>query len=632
LKKILIANRGEIACRIIKTCKKLGVKTVAIHSKIDEVAMHVLAADEAVLIDAATPLASYLDQEKIIQAARKTNCDAVIPGYGFLSENADFVRNCEKDGLIFIGPATDAMEKFSLKTTAREIARDNGVPIILGSNVLENSQQALSEAKRIGFPVLIKCSGGGGGIGMQLCHDAADVEKNFLTAKKVGKSCFNNDAIYLEKYVSKPRHIEVQVFGDGEGNVVALGERECSIQRRFQKILEETPSVFVDDVMRQKLFTAATTLCASVNYRSAGTVEFIADGITGDFYFLEVNTRLQVEHPVTEEVTGIDIVEWMIRLAFNHTFNRGAFDKKFSIKKYHHIAQGHSIEVRLCAEDPSRNFVPSVGTLTNVTIPHHSWSRFDFGVRSGSKVSSHYDPMLGKIIVHGKTRLQAIERMSKCLDEFKISGLVTNLSYLKQIVASNDFAENKISTEFLNNFNHKSDAIEILDPGFYSTIQDYPGRTRYWSIGVPPSGPVDALAFQIANALVGNDYGIAGLEFTLTGPRMRFHSDAIVAFTGAKMFGNINDKPFDFYSKLHVKAGDVVTLKNIDGDGFRSYMAIRGGFEVSDYLGSKSTFCFGAFGGLHGSVLKVGDNLPFTPSKLGKKRTSNFAKKISAKI
>jgi urea carboxylase len=298
----------------------------------------------------------------------------------------------------------------------------------------------------------------------------------------------------------------VQVFSDGEGNVVALGERECSIQRRFQKILEETPSVFVNDAMRQKLFVAATKLCASVKYRSAGTVEFIADGITGDFYFLEVNTRLQVEHPVTEEATGIDIVEWMIRLAF---------DKKFSIKNYRHIAQGHSIEVRLCAEDPSRNFVPSIGTLTNVIIPEHAWSRFDFGVKTGSRVSSHYDPMLGKIIVHGKTRKQAIERMQRCLDEFKISGLVTNLAYLKQIIASQDFAENKISTEFLNNFSYNSASIEILDAGFYTTIQDYPGRSRYWGIGVPPSGPVDALAFQIANAIVGNDYGISGLEFTL---------------------------------------------------------------------------------------------------------------------
>jgi urea carboxylase len=613
LKKILIANRGEIACRIVKTCKKLNIKTVAIHSKVDEVSLHALQADEAVLIESNSPLASYLDQEKIIEAAINTNCDAIIPGYGFLSENPDFVRACKKANIAFIGPDTEAMEAFSLKHTAREIARKNNVPIISGSDILKDVNEAIKEAQKIGFPVLLKCSGGGGGIGMQICRNITDVEKNFSTAQKTGKACFNNDAVYLEKYVSEPRHIEVQIFGDGEGNVIALGERECSIQRRFQKILEETPSPFVSETLRQNLFASAKKLGETVKYRSAGTVEFIVDGTNGDFFFLEVNTRLQVEHPVTEETTGIDIVEWMIRMAG---------EKKFSIKNYHHIAQGHSIEVRLCAEDPSRNFTPSTGTLTEVFFPQYSWSRFDFGVKTGSVVSSHYDPMLGKIIVYGKTRTQAIERMKQCLSEFRISGITTNLSYLKQIVNSSDFNENKISTEFLNNFSYTSSNIEVVAPGFYTTIQDCPGRTHYWRIGVPPSGPVDALAFQIANALVGNDYGTAGLEMTLNGPTLRFHCDAVIAITGAHMKADIDGKPVEYYNKIQVNAGSVLSVKNIDeSGGFRTYMAVLGGFDIPDYLGSKSTFCFGNFGGLTGNTLKAGDNLPFYANRLKQKNS-----------
>ena len=438
--KILIANRGEIACRIIKTCKKLNIKTVAIYSTVDKAALHVKEADQAVHIIADNPTASYLDQEQIIKVAQETNCQAIIPGYGFLSENANFVDLCEKAGLIFLGPTSDTIEKFGLKHTAREIAKQNNVPLTAGSDILTDLQEAIEAANRIGFPVLLKCSGGGGGIGMKICNNIQELKENFAVTQKTGKAYFSNDAVYLEKYVAQPRHIEVQVFGDGAGNVVALGERECSIQRRFQKVVEETPSPFVSEELRKNLFAAAIRLCQAVQYRSAGTVEFLVDGITGDFYFLEVNTRLQVEHPVTEEVTSIDIVAWMIKLAF---------DKSFDLTNYYHIAQGHAIEVRLYAEDPSRNFLPTNGTITELYLPQYEWSRFDFGVVLGDMISSHYDPMIGKIIAYGKTRRQAIERLIKCLAEFKIAGVGTNLSYLQQIIADADYQNNKISTEFL---------------------------------------------------------------------------------------------------------------------------------------------------------------------------------------
>ena len=610
-KKVLIANRGEIACRIIKSCKKLQIKTVAIHSQIETDAMHVSMADEAIQINYNSPVSSYLDRNQIIKIAKDTNCDAIIPGYGFLSEDPDFADLCKKQGLIFIGPSSDVMKKFALKNTARAIAKKNAVPIVSGSEILETVDIAIKKATEIGYPVLLKCSGGGGGIGMKICKNNKELKENFSTTKKTGKACFNNDNVYLEKYISNPRHIEVQVFGDGNNEVISLGERECSIQRRFQKVIEETPSIYIDENLRQNLIDAAINLCKSVNYSYAGTVEFLVDGNTKDFYFLEVNTRLQVEHPVTEEVTGIDIVEWMLKLAFNKTFG---------LKDYQHTPQGHSIEVRVYAEDTTRNFIPSIGALTQVKLPEYSWARFDFGFKTGSEISSYFDPMIGKIISYGKTRKQAIRRLQEILNETSISGIATNLPYLRKIIASKDFINNNISTEFLNNFNCTTPVIEVLKSGFNTTIQDYPGRSNYWSIGVPPSGPVDNFAFQIANAIVGNDnYGLSGLELTLEGPNLRFHDDAIIAFTGAKMDGDIDGVVIEWYKRLYIKAGSVLTLGQITDTGFRSYMAIKDGFDIPNYLGSKSTFCFGKFGGLQGTLLNIGDSLPFFANKSEKK-------------
>jgi urea carboxylase len=604
--KILIANRGEIACRIIKTCRKLAIKTVAIYSDADQSALHVLHADESVCIDSKTPSGSYLDSKKIIQAAIDTHCNAIIPGYGFLSENATFVSDCENAGLIFVGPTSETIGQFGLKHIARTLAKECNIPIIEGSPLLATTEAAVTASEKIGFPVLLKCSGGGGGIGMQICHTTQDIEEKFTTIQKMGETYFNNNAVYVEKYIDSPRHIEVQIFGDGTGTVVALGDRDCSLQRRFQKVIEETPAIFIDEKLRQSLFKAAITLGEKTNYRSAGTVEFLVNGITGEYYFLEVNTRLQVEHPVTEEVTGIDLIEWMLQLANNINLD---------LNHYQHITQGHSIEVRLYAEDPTANFNPSTGTITDLHFPSYDWARYDFGIEQGSEITSYFDPMIGKIIVHGNTRTQAIERLSLCLNTFKISGITTNLYYLKEIITTDDFKKNTLSTDYLNSFTYQSPTIEVLKGGFHTTIQDYPGRSQHWRIGVPPSGPVDQLALQTANAIIGNDYGLSGLELTLEGPTLKFHSDAIIAFTGAKMTATLDHHPIDWYTEIHVKAGSVIDIGTIEGPGSRAYMALQGGFKVPSYLGSQSTFCFGQFGGLTGQPLTIGNALPFTPSK-----------------
>ena len=437
---------------------------------------------------------------------------------------------------------------------------------------------------------------------MRICYSEDDLDAGYITAQKFGESYFDNAAVYLEKYISSSRHIEVQVFGDGQGHVIALGERDCSIQRRFQKIVEETPSPFVDEKLREKLYAAAIRLCKQVNYRSSGTVEFLVDSATGEFYFLEFNTRLQVEHAITEEVTGIDIVELMIMLAAGHDLN---------LQEYAIYAQGHAIEVRLYAENPATNFLPGTGVLTQVLLPQHTWARYDFGVKTGSVVPSYYDPLLGKIIVSGRTRRETLVRLKQTLQQVRIAGIPTNLDYLLAIISADKFVAGDATTEFLTDFTHRSATIEVLSPGLHTTIQDLPGREKYWRVGVPPSGPMDDLAFQIANALIGNDLGTAALEFTLSGPTLRFHDDTVIAFTGADMACNIDGVPVEWYTPIAVNADSVLVLGDISGFGMRSYMAIRGGINVPDYLGSKSTFSFGLLGGLDGGAIKTGDIIPF---------------------
>ncbi|MEI8362890.1 MAG: urea carboxylase [Betaproteobacteria bacterium] len=600
-KKVLIANRGEIACRVIRTLKKMGIQSVAVYSQADAGARHVLDADEAIFIGAAPAAESYLNVDKILQVAIETGADAIHPGYGFLSENADFAEACEATGIAFIGPTPKQMRDFGLKHTARELAEKNGVPLLPGTGLLADVAEAHTQAAIIGYPVMLKSTAGGGGIGMQLIWSADELNAAFESVQRLSRTNFKETGLYLEKYVQAARHIEVQIFGNGLGQVIALGERDCSVQRRNQKVIEETPAPHISEEARQALCATAVRLGCALHYRSAGTVEFVYDTLTNEFYFLEVNTRLQVEHGVTELVTGLDLVEWMIRIAAGET---NALDD------YVHQPKGHAIQVRLYAEDPNKNFQPSSGVMTEVKFS--PLARNDSWVETGSEVSPFYDPLIGKVLVHAADRDDAVAKMRNALNETHLSGIETNLEYLRQVLADEVFPAGKQITRYLNSFVYKPQTIDVQDGGIMTTIQDYPGRIGYWAVGVPPSGPMDHLAFRFCNKLVGNAEGVAGLEITLIGPKLKFNTDTVIAITGAPIEATLDGVAIQLWQSYQVKAGSVLKIGKIIGVGCRAYLAVQGGFDVPDYLGSKSTFTLGQFGGHGGRTLRVGDVLHLT--------------------
>jgi urea carboxylase len=596
--KVLIANRGAIACRIIRTLRRMGIGSVAVYSDVDRYCLHVRLADEAVALGGSAAADSYLRQDKLLDAARATGAQAIHPGYGFLSENATFAENCAAAGVVFIGPTPAQMRDFGLKHRARALAREHGLPLLPGSGLLVDSAQARVEAARIGLPVMLKSTAGGGGIGMQLCRDMADLDGAFATVERLANNNFSDGGLFLEKYLERARHIEVQLFGDGAGRVIALGERDCSTQRRNQKVIEETPAPGLTAETRARLLDAAVRLGRAVGYRSAGTVEFVYDVQAGEFYFLEVNTRLQVEHGVTEEVTGVDLVEWMVRTAAGEPPDLNA----------HRVApKGHSIQVRLYAEDPARNFRPSSGVLSHVTMP--AGVRVDGWLESGTEVSSFYDPMLAKIITHGDTRELALAALEKALAETSVYGIETNLDYLRGILAHETFRSGRQYTQFLSTFELPVRSVEVLKPGTHSTVQEYPGRLGYWNVGVPPSGPMDSFAFRLANRIVGNREWHAALELTGTGPSLKFGIETRIALAGAQMSATLDGKPVPYWRPVNVPAGGVLTLGAIEGAGQRTYLAVKGGFVVPPYLGSKATFTLGQFGGHVGRALRTGDVL-----------------------
>ncbi|MDD5139784.1 MAG: urea carboxylase [Verrucomicrobiales bacterium] len=596
-KKVLIANRGAIACRIIRSLKKMGVGSVAIFSDADANSLHVSQADEAVGIGGLTAAESYLDFEKVFAAARKTGAEAIHPGYGFLSENADFAEACAREGFVFVGPTPQHMRDFGLKHTARALAQQNGVPMLPGSELLDSLAHAQAEAARIGYPVMLKSTAGGGGIGMRMCGDEAALAEAFESVKRMAASAFKQSGVYLEKFVGVARHIEVQIFGDGKGNVVALGERDCSAQRRNQKVVEETPAPGLSEELRRSLLDSAVRLTREAGYQSAGTVEFVFDVKELKFYFLEVNTRLQVEHGVTEEVTGVDLVEWMIKQA------AGELD----LSGFKAAPRGASIQVRLYAEDPNKNFQPSSGVLTEAVFP--AKARIETWVERGSEIPPFYDPMIAKIIVKAATRKEAVAALQEVLAGTKVAGIECNLEYLRQVISSEEFAAGDIHTKWLATFPYRPATIDVIEPGTQSSVQDYPGRTGYWAVGVPPSGPMDDYAFRVANELAGNPTDAAGLEITLSGPVLKFNLDATIALTGAVMEADLDGNPVNFWQSIHVRAGSVLRLQKIKAAGCRAYLAVQGGFDVPDYLGSKSTFSLGKFGGHAGRTLRHGDVL-----------------------
>ncbi len=446
--KILIANRGEIACRVAATAARLGVQTVAVYSDADAKAAHVQACDEAVHIGGAAVQDSYLQWQRILDAAVQTGAQAVHPGYGFLSENADFAKACAKAGLVFIGPGVEAIQAMGLKAASKQLMEKAGVPLVPGYHGADQSPAVLaSEAKRIGFPVLIKASAGGGGKGMRIVHKDSDFADALASCQREAKNSFGDDAVLIEKYVQRPRHIEIQVFGDSQGNVIHLHERDCSVQRRHQKVLEESPAPGMSADMRERMGAAAIAAAKAVNYVGAGTVEFIVEQSERgmEFFFMEMNTRLQVEHPVTEAVTGLDLVEWQLRIACG---------EPLPLTQAQVHVNGHAIEARICAETPEHDFLPAIGHLHVLKAPPASRFsvspiRWDSGVREGDSISPHYDSMIAKLIVHGETREQALARLDQALSQLHVSGVQNNVAFLRRLLRTDSFAHAQLDTALI---------------------------------------------------------------------------------------------------------------------------------------------------------------------------------------
>ncbi|MBC7797202.1 MAG: acetyl-CoA carboxylase biotin carboxylase subunit [Pyrinomonadaceae bacterium] len=450
--KILIANRGEIAVRIIRACRDMQISPVAVFSEPDATALHVRMADEAYLLGAAQSSESYLRGDKIIEIARRCGAQAIHPGYGFLAENADFARSCKAAGIVFIGPDASAMDAMGSKTAARKVAIEAGVPIVPGTTeAFATFDEALETAREIGFPVMLKASAGGGGKGMRLVEDEKDLKSSLETAQAEAISAFGNGEVYIEKAIVRPRHIEIQVFADTHGNYVYLGERECSIQRRHQKVIEECPSPIDDADLRSRMGEAAIKAARAVNYIGAGTIEFLVSDVTRDFYFLEMNTRLQVEHPVTELVTGIDLVREQINVAFGEKLSFTQDDIKLN---------GHAIECRVYAEDPTNNFLPSPGKISRLRVPAGNGIRDDGGITENSEVTIYYDPMISKLATWGKTRAEAIDRMRRALDEYTVGGIRTTLPFFREILRDKEFIEGNLDTGFIPRWQKRREIAE----------------------------------------------------------------------------------------------------------------------------------------------------------------------------
>ncbi len=606
--KLLIANRGAIACRILRTLRQLDVRGVVVYSEADAASLHIQQADQAISLGEGPAASTYLVVEKILAAARDSGAQAIHPGYGFLSENAAFAEACEAAGIAFVGPTPEQLRVFGLKHTARALAKANGVPMLEGTELLENLEAALAAGEQLGYPVMLKSTAGGGGIGMRVCRSATELSDAFEAVKRLGQNNFSDSGVFIEKYIQRARHLEVQVFGDGRGEVIALGVRDCSVQRRNQKVLEETPAPNLPAGIADELCAAAIKLAKAVSYRSAGTVEFVYDSEAERFYFLEVNTRLQVEHGVTEQVWGVDLVRWMIELAAGTLPPLAELAATLT-------PSGHAIQARIYAEDPGRDFQPCPGLLTAVAFPEANGRdlRIDTWVEAGCEIPPYFDPMIAKLIAWAPSRSEASAALDQALADTLLYGVESNRDYLRQILVDAPFASGSPWTRCLQGLSYRASTFEVLGAGTQTTVQDYPGRLGYWAVGVPPSGPMDSRALRLGNRLLGNAEGEAGLEITMSGPTLRFNTDAVVAITGAPIPLTLDGQPQPMDTALFVPAGATLALGTIPGAGARSYLCVRGGLRVPDYLGSKSTFTLGQFGGHGGRALRAGDVLHLTP-------------------
>ncbi len=562
-KKILIANRGEIACRVIATAKKMGIATVAVYSEADRDARHVLLADEAVLLGAAPSRESYLVADKIIAAAKQTGAQAIHPGYGFLSENEDFAKRVEEEGLVFIGPKHYSIAAMGDKIASKKLAGAAKVNCIPGWNeAIESAERAVEIAKDIGYPVMIKASAGGGGKGLRVAFNDKEALEGFTSCRNEARNSFGDDRVFIEKFVEEPRHIEIQVLGDSHGNVIYLNERECSIQRRHQKVIEEAPSPFISDATRKAMGEQAVALAKAVKYQSAGTVEFVV-GKDQSFYFLEMNTRLQVEHPVTECITGLDLVELMIRVAAGEKLPLAQADVK---------RNGWAIECRINAEDPFRNFLPSTGRLVRFTPPAQSmWQsntqhlqgvRVDTGVQDGGEIPMYYDSMIAKLIVHGKDRLEAIAKMREALNGFVIRGISSNIPFQAALLAHPKFVAGDFNTGFIAEHYGKGFSAEDVpheDPGFLVALAAFvrrKSRERTTTIsGQLPGYTVDA----------GKDYVVITLGADGQHVHTPVHVDEFVGETG-KARVSVNGRNYDICSTSRLN--DIIITGTVDGRPF----------------------------------------------------------------
>lgn len=440
LKKVLIANRGEIAVRIIRACREMGIRTVAVYSEADKNALHRILADEAVCIGPAPSSKSYLNIKAILEVACLTGADSIHPGFGFLSENANFAKMCEEIGIKFIGPKHELIELLGNKSKAKETMKNAGVPVVPGSEgLIESKEQAIKLANKIKYPVILKASAGGGGKGIRIAYTEAELQKEYDIVKQEAKVSFNDDSLYMEKFIENPRHIEIQILADEHGNCIHLGDRDCSIQRRNQKVMEETPSSFILDKTRDKMGEIAVKAVKKIGYSNAGTIEFLVDK-NKDFYFMEMNTRVQVEHPVTEAVTGIDIIKEQIKIASGEILQYTQKDIK---------SNGHSLEVRINAENPEKNFMPCPGKITGLHLPGGNGIRVDTAIYEGYTVPQNYDSMLAKIIVHGKNREESIAKMKSAIAELVIDGIDTNRDFIYKILENQNFVTNNYDTSFI---------------------------------------------------------------------------------------------------------------------------------------------------------------------------------------
>ncbi|KUI24635.1 urea carboxylase [Mycobacterium sp. IS-1742] len=598
----LIANRGEIAVRLVRSARRLGLRTVAVFSDADRGAPHVRMADHAVRLGPSAPGESYLRVDAILGAAHASGADMIHPGYGFLSEDAEFAAAVEAAGFAFVGPTPEQLRVFGTKHTARAAARAAGVPVFPGSDLLADATAALDAAESIGYPVMLKATGGGGGIGMQVCRNPVELRAAFERVARLAERSFGTAGLFVERFVDSARHVEVQIFGDGRGGVVSLGDRDCSLQRRNQKVLEEAPAPALPDSVRTLLHESSRALAESVAYRSAGTVEFVYDPVRQQASFLEVNARLQVEHPVTECVTGIDLPAWMFRLARGESDVLGPYLDSGAVP-----VRGHAVEARVYAEDPSRDHRPSTGTLTAVSFSDDV--RVDTWVEDGTEVSSFYDPLLAKVIATGSGRDEAFARLGDALDDTVLQGIETNIGTLRAAVVHGDVRAAGHSTATLADVADPRPRITVERPGLLTTVQDLPGRIGLWHIGVPPSGPMDDLSFRLGNRALGNPDGAAGLECTASGPALRVSHPTTVCVTGAECTVTVGGRRVPMWEPVDVPAGGVLDIGAAETVGLRTYVLVAGGLDVPHYLGSASTFTLGRFGGHGGRRLVVGDVL-----------------------